>query len=113
MPFFATGLNYSPTGNSFEGQKTPAYHATLGMPPLLPPPCATRDNANAPFRLTGFYFISLGLLTCIYLVCSLRTNICLFSALFLLIITFSLIAGSYFQLANGSTELAEKLQVVS
>ncbi|BCS19639.1 uncharacterized protein APUU_20071S [Aspergillus puulaauensis] len=90
MPFFATGLNYSPTGNSFEGQKTPAYHATL-----------------------GFYFISLGLLTCIYLICSLRTNICLFSALFLLIITFSLIAGSYFQLANGSIELAEKLQVAA
>lgn len=30
MPFFATGMNYSPTGNSFEGMQTEAYAATIG-----------------------------------------------------------------------------------
>ena len=30
MPFFASGMNYSPTGNSFEGQQTGEYAATIG-----------------------------------------------------------------------------------
>ncbi|KAL4783582.1 GPR1/FUN34/yaaH family-domain-containing protein [Aspergillus varians] len=88
MPFFAAGMNYSPTGNSFEGQQTEAYHATL-----------------------GFYFVFLGLITFIYLICSIRTNVCLFSALFLLVITFALIAGAFFQMAIGATEVAQRLQV--
>lgn len=90
MPFFATGTNYSPTGNSLEGQQTASYAAT-----------------------TAFYYVCLALLTFFYLICSIRTNLCLFSALFLLVITFGLTAGSFFQLANGAEELAAKLQVVS
>ncbi|KAL4875698.1 GPR1/FUN34/yaaH family-domain-containing protein [Aspergillus karnatakaensis] len=90
MPFFGTGTHYSPTGNSFEGQQTASYAAS-----------------------TAFYFLSLALLTTIYLLCSIRTNICLFTALFLLVITFSLIAGSYFQLANGAEELAHRLLTVA
>ncbi|KAI9375061.1 GPR1/FUN34/yaaH family-domain-containing protein [Aspergillus egyptiacus] len=89
IPFFATGRNYSPTGDILEGQHTASYAAT-----------------------TGFYFVSLAILTFIYLICSIRTNVCLFSALFLLVITFSLIAGSFFQLANGAHELADRLLVV-
>ncbi|KAL4954124.1 GPR1/FUN34/yaaH family-domain-containing protein [Aspergillus filifer] len=88
MPFFASGLNYSSTGNSFEGQQTEAYAATI-----------------------AYYYLFLGLLTFLYLICSIRTNLCLFSALFLLVITFALIAASFFQKANGAVELAEKLQV--
>lgn len=61
----------------------------------------------------AFYYLFLGLLTFIYLICSIRTNVCLFSALFLLVITFSLVAGAFFQIANGAHELAEKLLVVS
>jgi hypothetical protein len=30
MPFFATGANYSSTGNSFEGQHTSEFYATIG-----------------------------------------------------------------------------------
>ncbi|CEL03788.1 Putative GPR1/FUN34/YaaH-class plasma membrane protein [Aspergillus calidoustus] len=88
MPFFATGTNYSPTGNSLEGQQTESYAASV-----------------------AFYYVFLALLTFIYLICSIRTNICLFTALFLLVITFALTAGSFFQLANGEAELAHRLQV--
>ncbi|KAL4902060.1 hypothetical protein BDW74DRAFT_181219 [Aspergillus multicolor] len=88
MPFFASGMNYSPTGNSFEGQQTEGYAATI-----------------------GFYYLFLSLLTFIYLICSIRTNVCLFSALFLLVITFALVAAAFFQTANGAHELAEKLLV--
>ncbi|RJE25861.1 hypothetical protein PHISCL_01837 [Aspergillus sclerotialis] len=88
MPFFATGNQYSPTGNWLEGQESPTYAASL-----------------------GFYFVTLGIVTLLYLVCSLRTNVCLFSALVLLVVTFGLFAGTYFQLALGHKELAEKLQI--
>ncbi|KAE8380208.1 GPR1/FUN34/yaaH family-domain-containing protein [Aspergillus bertholletiae] len=90
MPFFATGLQYSSTGNSLEGMETPSYHATL-----------------------GFYFIALTLITMVYTICSIRTNICLFSALFLLIITFSLFSAVHFQVAAGEIALAERLQMAA
>lgn len=63
--------------------------------------------------IPAFYYVFLALLTFIYLICSIRTNLCLFTALFLLVITFGLTAGSFFQLANGAEELGERLQVVS
>lgn len=63
--------------------------------------------------MTAYYYLFLGLLTFIYLICSIRTNMCLFTALFLLVITFCLVAGAFFQTANGAHALAEKLLVVS
>jgi GPR1/FUN34/yaaH family len=60
----------------------------------------------------GLYYVTLAVLTFIYLICSIRTNICLFLALFLLVITFSLFAAVYFQTAEGNLLQAEKLQTV-
>lgn len=54
--------------------------------------------------------MTLAVLTFVYLICSIRTNICLFLALFLLVITFALTAGVYFQTALGNALLAAKLQ---
>ncbi|KAJ5131851.1 hypothetical protein N7448_006009 [Penicillium atrosanguineum] len=87
MPFFAVGTNYSPTGNSLEGMTTPEYSATVGL-----------------------YYVILAVLTSVYLICSLRTNICLFLALFLLVVTFSLTAATFFQTALGNAVQAAKLQ---
>lgn len=64
------------------------------------------------YYITGFYYVTLTLLTFVYMICSLRTNICLFLALFLLVITFGLFAGTYFQTALGNLVLAAKLQKV-
>lgn len=71
--------------------------------------------AEIKHKLTSpaFYFVALAVLTSVYLVCSIRTNFCLFSALFLLVITFGLFAGAYFNLAEGQHELAANLQLVS
>jgi succinate-acetate transporter protein len=123
MPFFATGTNYSPTGNSLEGQQTESYAASVGAFPHIPLlslpaiPQHTQKKNKTPtltrYYHIAFYYVFLALLTFIYLICSIRTNICLFTALFLLVITFALTAGSFFQLANGEAELAHKLQVVS
>lgn len=34
MPFFATGLHYSETGNALEGMQTPSFAATTGIPSI-------------------------------------------------------------------------------
>lgn len=105
MPFFATGTHYSPDGNWLEGLETPSYHATYGWSFAGKKYSHIADHA-------AFYLVALAILTTVYLVCSIRTNFCLFSALFLLVITLGLFAGTYFNLAEGQAELAAKLQVV-
>ncbi|KAJ5684690.1 uncharacterized protein N7477_001035 [Penicillium maclennaniae] len=90
MPFFAVGTNYSPTGNSLEGMTTAEYSATVGL-----------------------YFVILAVITSVYLVCSIRTNVCLFLALFLLVITFSLTAATFFQAALGNAIQAARLQTAA
>lgn len=55
----------------------------------------------------------MGLLSFIYLICALRTNL-VFVAIFLgLLMTFVVLAGSYWQLASGNGAIAQKLQVAA
>ena len=55
----------------------------------------------------------MGLMSFIYLICALRTNL-IFVAIFMgLLMTFVVLTGSYFQLAQGNIELANKLQVAA
>lgn len=55
----------------------------------------------------------MGLLSFIYLICALRTNI-VFVAIFLgLLMTFVVLAGSYWQFALGNLVMAQKLQVAA
>lgn len=88
QPFYGVGANYSPTGNTLEGITTPEYFAT-----------------------TAFYLVFLALVSFIFMVCSLRTNVVLFSALLFLVIAFSTLAGTYFHLALGNVALAGRLQI--
>ncbi|KAL1957268.1 hypothetical protein VTO42DRAFT_6174 [Malbranchea cinnamomea] len=90
LPSFAIGAAYSPTGDSLEGQTTPAFLAA-----------------------TGFYYVAITILSVVFTVCSLRTNLCLFSALLLLDVAFGCFAGVYFELALGNAQLAERLRVVA
>lgn len=53
------------------------------------------------------------MLTTIFAVCALRTNIILFSALFTLIFAFGSGAGALWNFAEGNVESGEKLFVVS
>ena len=62
--------------------------------------------------LTGLYYVVLAFLTLIYLLCSLRTNICFFLALFFLVIAFSLYAAVYFYVAYENHEMAAKMEMV-
>lgn len=45
------------------------------------------------------------------MICSLRTNVVLFSALLFLVIAFGTLAGTYFHLALGNVALAGRLQI--
>lgn len=85
---------------------------------LLQPP--VRPIFHFPFNhdqcLTnypGLYYAVLSILTFVYVICSIRTNVCLFLALFLLVITFALTAATYFQSSVGNLAHAATLQKVS
>lgn len=51
----------------------------------------------------------MGILCLIFLICSIRTNLFFFLIFFTLTPAFGLLAGSYFQIANGNPNLAKKL----
>jgi len=53
------------------------------------------------------------MITTIFTICSLRTNIVFFSALFTLIFAFGCAAGAFWNLALGHAELGKKLTIVS
>ena len=56
----------------------------------------------------AFFLVFMGLLCFIFLICSLRTNIVFVVIFFTLVLTFTLLAGSYWQNANaiGNKDLA-------
>ncbi|KAJ5398591.1 GPR1/FUN34/yaaH family-domain-containing protein [Penicillium sp. CMV-2018d] len=90
IPSFGVGVNYSSTGNNMEGITTSGYHACIGI-----------------------YYIALAVLSFLFLVCSIRTNVCLLSAIVLIVVTFTLSACSNFQIAFGNDHLGDRLQVVA
>jgi succinate-acetate transporter protein len=57
----------------------------------------------------AYFQIAMGILCFIFLICSIRTNLFFFLIFFTLTPTFGLLAGSYFQVANGNADLARKL----
>lgn len=61
----------------------------------------------------GFFLLFMGVLSLIYLICALRTNL-IFVAIFLgLFMTFVLLAAAYWHHANGNHRLGGTLQIVS
>jgi succinate-acetate transporter protein len=58
---------------------------------------------------TAYFFIMMGILCFVYLICSIRTNLIFFMIFFTLVPAFGLLAGSYFQLANGNEALSDRL----
>ncbi|EED17475.1 transcriptional activator of ethanol catabolism AlcS [Talaromyces stipitatus ATCC 10500] len=61
----------------------------------------------------AFFFLFMALLSLVFLVCGIRTNI-MFEVVFLtLVLGFCCLAGSYWQLANGNAHLSHNIQVAS
>ncbi|KIW83886.1 hypothetical protein Z517_03132 [Fonsecaea pedrosoi CBS 271.37] len=90
VPWFGVGVQYSTTGDNFHGMTEPAYFATV-----------------------GFYYVSLAMITTIFAICALRTNIVFFSALFTLIFAFGCAAGAFWHLALGNADTGNKLTIAA
>lgn len=107
IPFFAVGAKYSSTGNSLEGIETAGYHATAGK--WLHG--RTRPGTFLNLR-QGLYYVILAVVTFVYLICSIRTNVCLFLALLVLVVTYNLYAAVHFYSALGNGAVAAKVEMV-
>ncbi|KAL9098997.1 MAG: hypothetical protein Q9163_005441 [Psora crenata] len=70
----------------------------------------TSSSFHASF---GFFLLFMGLMSLIYLICSLRTNLVFVAIFFGLLMTFVVLTGSYWHLALGHAEMAQKLQVAA
>lgn len=60
-------------------------------------------------NIQAYFFICMGMLCLVYLVCSLRTNLVFFLIFFTLVPAFGLLAGGYLEAAKGRTDLLPKL----
>jgi len=71
---------------------------------------AKEGGASVGFNASfGFYILTWALLTFIFLICSLRTNIANVLLFLFLDITFCLLTGVYFNLASGNPQMATSL----
>lgn len=61
---------------------------------------------------TGFFYVFLGVVSLVYLVCAIRTNLCLVIGLVLLLLDVGFFTGIYWNLANGHLQLASRMQTV-
>ena len=53
----------------------------------------------------AFFTLAMGLMCFIYLICSLRTNICFVIIFLTLVLAFATLTGAYFQISNGNGAL--------
>ena len=65
-----------------------------------------------PCAVTGFFFVFLGLVSLIYLVGALRTNLCLVFGLIILVFDVGFFTGIYFNFALGNLSAAARCQKV-
>jgi succinate-acetate transporter protein len=73
-----------------------------------------RGLLDRDFRASfAFFLLFMGVLSLLYLICALRTNITFVAIFFGLFMTFVLLAGSYWQFALGHGGIALKLQIAS
>ena len=90
---------------------TPAFNAYGAYAPSSDP---SAGLTSAGFHASyAFFLLFMGLLSLMYLVCALRTNL-VFVVIFLgLFLTFVLLAGSYWTLALAQMVMSQRLQVAA
>ncbi|KAI9732589.1 MAG: hypothetical protein M1834_003925 [Cirrosporium novae-zelandiae] len=81
---------YSTTGNVAEGLQEPEFYASF-----------------------AFFWLWMSILSFIFLICSLRTNMVFFVIFITLTTAFALLSGAYWQTANGNTSLASTLTIAA
>ena len=86
---------------------TPFYNASIAFDPAHPAAASHNPEFLASF---AFFDLYMGLLMTIFLICSLRTNLCFVLVFTTLLLTFACLAGSDWQAAQGNASLALSLQ---
>jgi len=94
----------------FSGTLQPAFNA-YGAYATDPSNPATGAETPAFHSSFAFILLAMGLLSFVYLILSLRTNIVYFMIFLTLLLTFCCLAGGDWQLANGNKDLAGGLQM--
>ena len=113
IPWFGVGVQYSLEGNNLEGMETPAYFATLGKPISLPSPLSITMLTRLNFEIqSGFYQLAVAMLTAVFTVCAIRTNLVFFCALFILTFALACSAGSAWNIALGNLKTGQNLNKV-
>ncbi|KAJ5057922.1 GPR1/FUN34/yaaH family-domain-containing protein [Bipolaris maydis] len=91
------GATLQPFYNAYGAYANPSVQGSTGL-------------ESVGFNVGIAYFqIGMGIMCLVFLVCSIRTNLVFFMIFFSLVPSFGLLAGSYFQAANGRASLAKKL----
>lgn len=88
---------------SWAATLTPFYNASIAYDPTHPAASSTDPTFASTF---AFFHLYMGVLCFIYLLCSLRTNICFVLIFVALVPAFSLMAATYWQLAEGNASTA-------
>ncbi|MDI1488793.1 MAG: hypothetical protein OHK93_008069 [Ramalina farinacea] len=101
--WFTLGGTLTPAFNAYGAYVTdnPGNDPNLGI---------TSPEFHASF---GFFLLFMGLMSFIYLICALRTNLVFVAIFFGLLMTFVVLTGSYWHLAMGNAVMAQKLQVAA
>ncbi|OCK73966.1 GPR1/FUN34/YaaH-class plasma membrane protein [Lepidopterella palustris CBS 459.81] len=90
QPFYNAYGAYSTTSNPADGIDTVGFHSSF-----------------------AFFFLAMAMMCLIYLICSLRTNICFVFIFLTLFIAFCCLAGAYWNLSLGKAALASRLQITA
>lgn len=102
---------YSPNPSSpAEGLTTVDFNASFGMPYIKLGEVVGIEITNGNI---GFLLVFMGILSFVYFICALRTNIVYVVIFLSLVVGFALDAGQHFQIALGNIEVASGLQSVS
>jgi len=99
--WLAYGANYSAFYGSWSAYSTDVNNPALGL------------QAPAYASSAGFLNVALALMCFVFLVCSLRTNLCFVVIFFTLVVAFSCLAAANWHAALGNAVVAGKLQVAA
>ena len=102
--FFTLGATLTPAFN--------AYGAYTSDPTALGTGSWDGITSTGFHASYAFFLLFMGLMCLVFVICALRTNVALVTVHFGLMMTFLLLAGSYWETAQGAKSLAFALQQV-
>ena len=101
FPFIVSG-SFGSFWLAFGATLTPYYHASAAYLPDNPNEASLDPTFQSTF---AFFHVYMGVLCFVYLICSVRTNICFFLIFLCLVPTFGLLANYFFTHGANPVEL--------